>query len=190
MRDVSFCSDSFVSPATTAYSERALACLLWALVFANESTMLDPKRPQVPPLYRSGVRWEREEPRPGRTGCAGGNGQERFFGARQVIAERAADCEDLAAYRTAELRLGRVPQEPGLPPRAGHPPVTVCQPPYPMAARGVNACPAFFSRTMRPGFVLYHIVVAWCSPSGRVAYIEDPSRVLGMGANTPESRSA
>lgn len=184
MKDVAFCTDSFASPKTIAYSERTLACLLWALVFANESYLLgkvenDKARvweTGVPLLYQSGIYWRREEPT-GKSACPGGNGQEQFLGIRQVIEQGYADCEDVCAWRVAELRLGLAsPRTRGLPPNAGHPMATVIPAPFPMRARGVDALPAFFSRQTGPSTWTYHIVVFW--PDGT---FEDPSRVLGMG---------
>lgn len=180
MRDVAFCTDTFASPATHAYSERVLGCLLWALIYANESWMLGGHT--VPPLYQSGVRWAAERPL-GQSACRGGNGQERFLGVRQVLADGEADCEDVACWRVAELRTGIVRPQFGRPPKAGHPPVTIVPPPFPMSPK-FNACPAFFHRDLSPKQKLYHIVVAWLGPRGVV--FEDPSRVLGMGENRPE----
>jgi hypothetical protein len=174
VRDISFCTDVFSSERTRDHSERALACLLWALVFSNEAFLLT--RPAFPVLYSSGVRYAVEQPRPGATGCAGGNGQERFFGAAQVLAEGEADCEDLASWRVAEVRLGRGADRRGPPARAGHPPVIVCTEPYPLRAIGPAVVPGFFWRQPSPNTIVYHIVVVW--PDG---YIEDPSRALGMG---------
>jgi len=48
----------------------------------------------LPPLYASGVRYQRE-PR----------GQEDWQSARETYKRRAGDCEDLAAWRAAELRV-------------------------------------------------------------------------------------
>lgn len=175
MRDVSFCTDAFSHPATRDHSERSLACLLWALVFANEAYLLT-RGAGTPTLYNSGVRYAVEEPRPGRSGCAGGNGQERFFGIAQVRAEGEADCEDLCAWRVAEVRLNRDASRRGPAVRAGHPPVIVCGPPYPLRSPGPAVVPAFFSRVIAPGQIMYHICVQW--PDG---YLEDPSRALGMG---------
>lgn len=48
----------------------------------------------LPRLYRSGVRYHRE-----------GVGREEWQNAEQVLVAGAGDCEDLAAYRAAELRV-------------------------------------------------------------------------------------
>lgn len=56
---------------------------------------------RLPALYRSGVRYRREVClAPGvRETC------ERFLSARRLLAERFGDCDDLAPYLAAELRL-------------------------------------------------------------------------------------
>lgn len=172
MRDVTFCTDAFADARTIEYSERHLACLLWALVFADEAHLL--VHPETPALYQAGVYWEAEKPT-GKSPCEGGTGQEQFLGIRQVIAQGKADCEDLACWRVAEVRLGRGERR-GIAPRKGHPPVTPCPVPYPMRPKGPGVVPGFFKRLISKNTLLYHIVVVY--PNGR---IEDPSRRLGMG---------
>lgn len=54
---------------------------------------------KLPPLYTSGVRYQRE--RCLATGIP--ETCERFLTAEQVLRERLADCDDLSAYRCAEL---------------------------------------------------------------------------------------
>jgi hypothetical protein len=49
----------------------------------------------VPPLYSSGVRYVREP-----------SGREWWQTVADNIADKKADCEDLAAHRAAELRVG------------------------------------------------------------------------------------
>lgn len=178
MQDIAFCADVFRYPECRPYSDRALGCLLWALIYANESYLLaGPKRGHnVPALYDSGVRWEAERPQ-GRTACPEGDGQELFLGIRQVLAQGFADCEDVASWRAAELRMGTVPPVKGPPPFPGHPPVTAfCAPFGGTRPKGPDCYPAFFQRVTGPGQVTIHIVVAW--PDG---FVEDPSRKLGMG---------
>ncbi len=55
----------------------------------------------LPALYKSGVRYRREEKKscwaPTRGGC------EDWLSAVQVISQRFGDCEDLAAWRASEL---------------------------------------------------------------------------------------
>ena len=176
MFDIAFCSDLYRYPGSQPYSERALACLLWALIYANESYLVGTRDP-VPPLYESGVYWQEERPL-GRTACPQGNGQELFLGIRQVLQQGHADCEDVCAYRVAELRMGRAVPGRGLPPFPGHPKVTAIPPPWQgdMTPAGPDVWPGFFSRKTGPKEITLHIVVCW--PDGEV---EDPSRMLGMG---------
>lgn len=175
MQDIAFCADIFRFPQSKPYSDRALACLLWALIYANESYLMG-TGVEVPALYDSGVYWKAEEPQ-GRTACPEGDGQELFLGIRQVQRQGFADCEDVVCWRVAELRLGRVPPTPGLAPFEGHPPVTAIRAPFPeLRPKGPNVWPAFYSRRTAPNRIMIHIVVAW--PNG---FVEDPSRVLGMG---------
>lgn len=51
------------------------------------------EHPDTPPLYQSGVRWAPEER------------EEVWKDAPEVLRDGAADCEDLTAFRLAELRL-------------------------------------------------------------------------------------
>lgn len=184
--DISFCSKSFSRPSLTAHYEGLLGSLLWALVLADVGDLL--AAPRTPLLHQSGVEYRAEVPRPGRTGCDDGDGQERFLSAPYVQSQGHADCEDLAAWRCAELRIGRDTRYRGPAPKAGHPPVSVCPPPpLPVVMRGqhpvaqwylkpiIDAWPAFYRRQQPNGVVLYHIIVNW--PDGR---LEDPSRALGM----------
>ncbi len=152
MKDVAFCTDLFSSPATRPFSERALSCLCWALIYADMAWLYERKGEL--PLYDSDIRWQKEEPT-GQSACKGGNGQEQFLGVRQIREQGHADCEDLASWRCAELLLG---------------------PHGPLHQPAVQVSPAFYSRPMRNGARMYHIVVRW--PDGR---LEDPSKKLGMG---------
>lgn len=77
------------SPAHPA----VLAALLEGLVQAH-CAMVAAGVVDVPPLYRSGVRYRRE-PR----------GQERWQLPWQTFEAGHGDCEDLAVWRAAELRL-------------------------------------------------------------------------------------
>ena len=152
MKDVAFCTDLFSSPKTRFFSERALSALCWALVYADEAYLIDV--PGQLPLYDSHIRWKAEEPT-GRSACKGGNGQEQFLGVRQVREQGHADCEDLACWRVAELRLGAI---------------------GPLRQASILAMPVYYSRVQPNGTLMYHIVVRW--PNGQ---LEDPSRRLGMG---------
>jgi hypothetical protein len=135
MRAVNFQADLFPNEAGRPASERILRLLLEALTQSNELYLAT--HPGTPPLYRSGVRYQREP-----------LGQEDWNAIPIVLARRFGDCEDLAAWRCAEIR------------------------------RGGGACvPDFFWRLLPGGVLMYHIIVR--RSDGR---IEDPSRLLGMGA--------
>lgn len=56
---------------------------------------------QLPPLYASGVRYRRERC----LSVAVPESCERFLSAEQLLKERFGDCDDLAPYRAAELRV-------------------------------------------------------------------------------------
>lgn len=175
MNNVSFCADVYKFPGAREYSDRVLACLLWALVMADEAYLIG-AREKPPQLYQSGIFWKAEEPL-GVSVCPEGVGQELFLGIRQILNQGHADCEDVASWRVAEVRMAHAgPETRGLPPFPGHPPVTAIPPPFPLKPRGPDVWPAFFSRKTAPNTTMIHIVVAW--PDG---YVEDPSRVLGMG---------
>jgi hypothetical protein len=70
----------------------ALACTVTLNLYQMQ-------RRRLPPLYQSGVRYEREKcliyGRP--ETC------ERFLTAEQLLLERVGDCDDLSCYRTSEL---------------------------------------------------------------------------------------
>ena len=174
MQDIAFCADLYRYPTAQPYSERALACLVWGLIYSNEAYLAGSGL-RTPALYESGVRWEAEKPT-GRSACPDSIGQEKFLGIRQVLAQGFADCEDVASWRVAELRMGRVPPVKGLPPFPGHPRAIALPMPYELSPGGPNVLPAIFSRKTGPGMLTIHCLVAW--PDGT---LEDPSRVLGMG---------
>jgi hypothetical protein len=111
----------------------------------------------IPPLYLSGVVYREEAP-----------GHEDWLDCIAVLRQGFADCEDLAAWRAAELRV------------AGHDvePVIRWQwiPRELMIAQGYPA-----KKLPRDGVWLVHCVVRW--PDGS---IEDPSKLLGMGGEFME----
>lgn len=74
----------FIPPSPAAYD-----AALEGLTAENEWLM---RSGPLPPLYASGVRYETEK-------------QEMFRHAAMVAASGVGDCEDLAAYRAAELRV-------------------------------------------------------------------------------------
>ncbi len=107
--------------------------------------------PRTPLLYESGVFYEREPP-----------GQELWLPIPWVLMRRdigrGADCEDLACWRAAELRV------------RGEPPHW----------KPENAT-VFHTNRMTPKGRLYHILVRRAS-----GHAEDPSVILGMGKDSPE----
>lgn len=128
----------FSSESARADSEGILRLLLAALTKADELYLK--LNPSTPALYESGVRYMREA-----------DGAEEWQSIPYLIAARQGDCEDLACWRSAELRR-----------------------------RGIEAEPFFYFKRIGT-MSMYHIVVRW--PDGT---FEDPSAVLGMGANAPE----
>jgi hypothetical protein len=107
-------------PRNEAYRNRAMQILLWTLVHLNELWLQH--HPKTPRLYQAGVRYVREP-----------YGYEQWIPIPRVIRQGGADCEDLCAWRIAELR-----------------------------ARGIGARPSW-SHHRRQGprgpFTMYHIKV-------------------------------
>lgn len=128
-------------------SQHALLWMLEALCKINEGHLAD--RP-YPPLYQAGVHYERE------------NGTEEWLDIPTIIEAGWGDCEDLACWRVAELRM-----------------------------QGRHAGPYVRYRN-RDGVFHYHALVMHYrrtvsrGPDGRIverfvpAGIEDPSKKLGM----------
>lgn len=73
------------------FDEQTLAQLLRVLVEHNIRLL---KRERLPLLYASGVRYEREPP-----------GTEQWRAADRILADGFGDCEDLAAWRAAEIAV-------------------------------------------------------------------------------------
>lgn len=71
---------------------RVIEALLEALTASNCYYLVG--NPQTPLLYESGVRYEEEPP-----------GRDEWQDIPDTIVRRAGDCEDLAAWRMAELRV-------------------------------------------------------------------------------------
>ena len=80
--------------AVRAHGIDELEALLEGLVRMD---LVQLRRGMVPPLYQSGVRYRRE-PRK----------REDWQTAAETYARRYGDCEDLAAYRAADLRLAGI----------------------------------------------------------------------------------
>lgn len=121
------------------YRNRALQILLWTLVHLNELYL--ERFPGTPRLYDAGVRYLREPHR-----------YEQWIPIPKVLRQGGADCEDLCAWRVAELRH-----------------------------RGFDARPSWSHEERKDPdtgetFTMYHIRV-WIPGFG----FEDPSLHLGMG---------
>jgi transglutaminase-like putative cysteine protease len=102
-----------------------LRVLLGALFDANVHQIR--ARGGVPPIKQTGIRYQRE-PR----------GQERWQTVTELLRSKIGDCEDLAAYEAARLRVA-----------------------------GVNARPEILPQGRQPdGRMLYHAVVVL--PGGRI----------------------
>lgn len=113
------------TPEEIESGERKLRALLAALVILDLEWIRT--HPQTPELYRSGVAYEREPPP-----------RENWQDVPTAMARGKADCEDLACWRVAELRL----------------------------RRGVKTRPIPIGRRGQDGSLHYHIVVRW--PDGTV----------------------
>lgn len=81
--------------------EYALAVLLEALIRIDAAYLS--RYPNVPPLYRTGVRYKRQE-----------DGQEDWHDVPTAIRAGVTDCKVLAAWRCAELRLSGIHARPYL----------------------------------------------------------------------------
>lgn len=129
---VQFILGSFQGVIVPSHAERSLKILLDCLTGINLSYLRD--NPQTPELYKAGVRYQREVPEEyaffrGAEWVKKGTG-ELFRDIPEVIAKGGGDCEDLVAWRVAELRY-----------------------------RGVQARPTFRWQELKGGRMLYHILV-------------------------------
>lgn len=115
---VTFVLGSFNGARDASISLRVLGALIDALVFADEEWLR--AHPETPLLYASGVRYLEEPP-----------GLEDFQDVPTTLAMGIGDCEDLAAWRVAELRV----------------------------RYGVNAYPVIHPQMQKNGSFLYHITV-------------------------------
>lgn len=89
MQPVLFKVQLFRDAGDRPRSQEALLWMLEALCKINEGHLAD--RP-YPPLYESGVRYERED------------GTEEWLDVPSILQAGRGDCEDLACWRVAELR--------------------------------------------------------------------------------------
>jgi hypothetical protein len=152
MQPIVFKLKLFRGPGDFERSKETLLWLLEALCRANQGHL---EQFPYPPLYQSGVRYQRE------------NGTEEWLDIPTIIEAGWGDCEDLACWRVAELRM-----------------------------KGVHASPYVkFRRT--DGVYHFHALVGVYAevpdselevsdsgitmPEFRLVKIEDPSLRLGMG---------
>jgi hypothetical protein len=125
MHRITFVVDLFKGPEEMAVSHAALKAMLVALTLIDVAELK--ANPQLPNLYESGVRYE-EEPQ----------GQEDWQDVLTCLRLKIADCEDLSAWRAAELQV----------------------------RHGIMAWPTFNYRVRPGGGFLYHIQVRL--PDGRI----------------------
>lgn len=89
------------------YSARTIYHLVWALVEINMDQLSIETDPPIPPLYDSGVKYENVRH------DENGNEVDDFW--QDIFtsyARKAADCEDLVAWRIAELRMRGIDAKP------------------------------------------------------------------------------
>lgn len=149
MYRVTYHTSASFEPGNETVSNKVLEILLEGLVRVNETLM---RSRLFPDLYKTAVRY-RQEP----------IGDENWRDASIVLESGFGDCEDLAAYRVAELRVK-----------------------HNMSAQCVFRWKTLEINT-RDGprrVKLYHILVGlW---RGGKLFIEDPSKRLGMPSSAPE----
>ena len=88
---------AIVAQATTRASLEALLACLHSLDVLFLRTQLG-----VPPLYKSGVRYQAEPPL---------RGEERWLTIPEVIRQGTGDCDDLACWRAAELVASQLDED-------------------------------------------------------------------------------
>lgn len=91
MPTLSFVNKAFAPGVPREYAEYYLLYALEALCRANMKWL--EMYPDTPYLYESGVRYAPED------------GTEEWCDIPTILEKRAVDCEDLACYRIAELRM-------------------------------------------------------------------------------------
>lgn len=109
----------------------------------------------IPPLYMSGVRYQEDPP-----------GHEDWRDVFGVLKRGVGDCDQLTAWRVAELRVAGIPAEPVLK--------------WQWIPREAMIASGYPARLLRgqPGVWLVHCLVRF--PDGET---EDPSKILGMGGD-------
>lgn len=91
-RRITYVLDAFNGPHEQEMSHRHLRTLLMALMHVDIAYL--EAHPETPDLYASGIRYEEEPP-----------GQEDWQDVPTCLRMRVGDCEDLACWRAAELRV-------------------------------------------------------------------------------------
>jgi hypothetical protein len=94
VRHIDFRVDLFRSENERVASERVMLALLAGLCLQNMNFLKS--HPDAPLLYKSGVRYKREA-----------RGQEVWQDIPNLLRSGYGDCEDLACWRVAELRVRR-----------------------------------------------------------------------------------
>jgi len=117
MRNIVFQANLFATENDRLRSQKIILLLLKALVDINMDWLQ--RYPQTPSIYKSGVKYQREE------------GTEEWKSIPVLLKEKFGDCEDLGAWRAAELRV-----------------------------KGIDAKP-YLKYHRKGNFYLYHVVVQW-----------------------------
>lgn len=125
MYRITFVINLFKGEHDRPLSHETLRTLLFALMRADELYLRT--HPDTPLLYQSGVRYQEEPP-----------GQEDWQDIPTCLQLKIGDCEDLACWRAAELRV----------------------------RYGIQAVPTFIWKKRSNGGYLYHILVKY--PDGRI----------------------
>lgn len=125
MYRITFVLNLFKGDADRPVSHAALRTVLMALMHVNILELQ--ADPNLPLLFKSGVRYEEEPP-----------GQEDWQDVLTTLKLGIGDCEDLACWRAAELRV----------------------------RYGIEAVPTFIWKLRPNGGYLYHILVQY--PDGRI----------------------
>lgn len=152
------------SPRSERFSQAALTGGVIGLMLENIAWLTE--FPQTPPLYQSGVIYRPEKHRIDRSGNTIEYGED-WQTIPYVIYNRNGDCEDLGAWRAAELRMAAY---------LIHFKKTGEKNPA-LKSRGIKALPDIAVRRLPDGAWRAHVRVRW--PDG---HIEDPSAKLGMYA--------
>ena len=97
MQPILFKVRLFAGPGDRPRSQTALLWLLEALCKVNQGHL---EQKPYPPLYKAGVRYRRED------------GTEEWMDIPTILASGFGDCEDLACWRVAELRLQGIKASP------------------------------------------------------------------------------